>query len=152
MIPPKYYLFEGQNLTSTQVHEMLPAYSVSWIRQALMDGCKSRADLVARDAAKKAPKPRNWQSERNRHHTKFIIEDQHFPNTASVFNIAKLHGFNGSLNTLGKRLAHGENTWAKLARPVNAGKAKSIRNTQKKSHEAVHAVCETLDQRKKEMP
>lgn len=153
MIPPKYYPFENQLLTVRQIHEMLPAYSHSWLRDAVMDGCKTRADLEARDHAKHRSKPvPRWQNKSNKQHTKYIVEGENFADARSVWNIAKLKGFTGSEASIYRRLAEGKNTWEQLIKPVNEKKSIKARNYRKTSQAAAHAACIAIDQRKKEMP
>ena len=73
-------------------------------------------------------------------------------NLASAFELAKQHGFNGSKQTIYRRLIGGASTWEEVARPIAAEVHRKISaggvRRWSRAHEEMAAVIAAMDARK----
>jgi hypothetical protein len=81
--------------------------------------------------------------------THYIIEGERFHTTAEVYRAAVTHGFDGDLDSMGKRLrSNRPYTWAALAAPIDKRRASQMRATRTKTRDEAVAAAAAVDERR----
>jgi len=81
--------------------------------------------------------------------THYVIEGQRFHTTAEVYRVAVTHGFDGDLDSMGKRLrSKRPYTWAALAAPIDKRRATQMRETRAKTRDVAEAAAAAVDERR----